>query len=118
MERNAVGSLLDEVVCTKCNPGMEPSSSQTICTRCKQSIYSNLPRCTCDEGQFNVGGICGKDVLKNWPDERRTYTMIYENGKEVDSQFLRSNLLRGVFFCKVGKFNFILMSLSAILRSA
>ncbi|KAK6624732.1 hypothetical protein RUM44_011592 [Polyplax serrata] len=101
VDRHANGSLLDVASCMECTPGREPSYSEELCSPCKRNIASAQATCTCNEGHL-FDGICVKDSLKNWPDERSTYVVTYENGKEVQSQFFTDYLLSSILFCKMG----------------
>lgn len=83
---------------------MEPVELKYECRYCKPFVAGYSLSCGCKEGLQYVDGICVEEVaLKNWPNDSSTYTITYDNKKEIPSQFLKANLVRGILFCKVCK---------------
>lgn len=105
-ERHPNGTLLKVLKCVECGPGMEPSPGNECIPCSKDKISERSTKCSCPADFSNIRGMCvPMNILKDWPDERSSYVITFENGKKIDSKFLRDYLLQAISMCKVSSRN-------------
>ncbi|XP_046999873.1 meckelin isoform X2 [Schistocerca americana] len=103
VERELNGNYSD-LHCVKCAKGTVPSVSGKNCVPCsnKPSVLGQRP-CNCTGKNWHLSGdMCiPSSLFLDWPEEESVFTVRYASDNKVVSSYIKMNLHRAVYLCKL-----------------
>lgn len=103
IDKGINGTYLDNVTCLDCSPETIPG--QGICIPCHSSYYAaSGGRCSCPKTHVEINGICVPQTeLAQIPDKTSSYTVLYEDGKKIQSSFFETHFRMAAHACTFSK---------------